>query len=199
MAQPAPSAQEAASGFDFDTRLAEWDVPAKTWLASNEAKLRQRRLKLDGLATGAVVFNPEGKVLVIQRASHDTMPDRWEIPGGAVDQDDPTILHGAARELWEEAGLVATHFRQLATEDEDGPGGDLAVFSNRDGTRWFCRFAFHVDVASCQDIRLDPAEHQAFTWASEEEIREQRVGSRDMPITHKSMQGLILRAFKSRR
>lgn len=197
MAQAAASAPQTA--FGFEPGLAEWNVPAKVWLASNEARLRQRRLKLDNLATGAVVFNPEGKVLVVQRASHDSTPNLWEIPGGAVDQDDPTVLHGAARELWEEAGLVATHFRQLATASEDGSAHDLAVFSNRNGTRWYCRFAFHVDVESCQDVRLDPAEHQAFAWASEEEIREQRIGSRELPITYRSMQALIIQAFKSRR
>ncbi|KAF4508791.1 hypothetical protein G6O67_005127 [Ophiocordyceps sinensis] len=135
-------------------------------------------------------------MLVVQRAGHDSMPHRWEIPGGAVDRDDPTILHGAARELREEAGLVAVRFRQLAAE---GEGEDLAVFSNRNGTRWFCRFAFHVDVESCQDVRLDPAEHQAFVWASEEEVRDQTMDGRDLPITYKSMRALILEAFKSRR
>jgi 8-oxo-dGTP pyrophosphatase MutT (NUDIX family) len=29
------------------------------------------------------------------------MPNKWELPGGAVDDDDPTILHAAARELAE--------------------------------------------------------------------------------------------------
>ena len=36
------------------------------------------------------------------------MSNRWEVPGGAVDLEDETILHGVAREAWEESGLKVT-------------------------------------------------------------------------------------------
>lgn len=106
----------SALDFEVDASVGEWNVSAEDWLAANAARLRARQLQLDGLATGAVVFNPEGKVFVLRRASHDSMPNRGEVPGGAVDAEDPTILHGAARELMEEAGLEATRFRRLATQ-----------------------------------------------------------------------------------
>ncbi|KAK3948196.1 hypothetical protein QBC32DRAFT_352255, partial [Pseudoneurospora amorphoporcata] len=68
-------------------------------------------IKPQGLAGGALVFSksaPDGldRILLLQRAPHDSMPLRWEIPGGAIDPQDESFLHGVAREMWEEAGLV---------------------------------------------------------------------------------------------
>ncbi|KXJ87938.1 hypothetical protein Micbo1qcDRAFT_215248 [Microdochium bolleyi] len=51
---------------------------------------------------------PPPRVLLVQRAPHDSMPLKWEVPGGGCDEDDPSILHSCARELLEEAGLRAT-------------------------------------------------------------------------------------------
>jgi 8-oxo-dGTP pyrophosphatase MutT (NUDIX family) len=198
MAQPVPSQERLAPPptfhFEVDGGLTEWNVPAKEWLTRNRENIRERQLKLDGLATGNIVFNPEGRVLIIQRASNDSMPNRWEIPGGAVDDEDPTILYGAAREMWEESGLVAKRFSHLVTEGPEGR--DLQVFPNSKETRWFCRFTFDVEVESYSYVRLDPTEHQDFAWASEEEIRAQKIGNRELPITNKAMLSLILESFR---
>ncbi|UKZ54327.1 hypothetical protein TrVGV298_008135 [Trichoderma virens] len=159
-------------------------------------KLEERQINLDKLATGCIVFNPEGKVLLIQRASHDSLPNRWEIPGGAVENDDSTILYGAAREMWEESGLVAKRFVRLVTE---GPGGrDLQVFPNSTKTLWLCRFSFDIEVQSTSHVKLDPAEHQDFVWASEDEIRVQKIGDRDISITNNAMRSVILESFRLR-
>ncbi|KKP06721.1 hypothetical protein THAR02_01210 [Trichoderma harzianum] len=182
--------------FDVDDSLEEWCVPVQQWLDTHKVKLEERQVKLDRLATGCVVVNPEGKVLLIQRASHDSMPNRWEIPGGAADDDDPTILHGAARELWEETKLVAKRFVRPVTE---GPGErDLHVFPNSTKTLWLCRFSFEVEVESVSQVTLDAAEHQDFVWASEDEVRAQKIGDRDIPITHESMTSVILESFRLR-
>ena len=200
MTQPEPAQAHLgrpAFNFEVDDGLAEWTVPGKEWLATNGEKLLSRHLKLDGVATGNLIFNSEGKILVIQSASHDSMPNRWEVPGGAVDDEDPSILHGAAREMWEESGLIAKRFNRLVTE---GPGGrDLQVFPNSKETRWFCRFSFDVDVESTWNVQLDPTEHQDFVWASEDEIREQKIGDRDLPITNMAMASLILESFRLRK
>ncbi|KAK0724155.1 NUDIX hydrolase domain-like protein [Lasiosphaeris hirsuta] len=183
--------------FTIDPSLAEWAVPSAVWLSTNQARLTALGHKLSGLASGVVVFDAAGRVLVMQRASTDSMPDRWEVPGGGVDATDASVVAGAARELWEEAGLVATRFRGLVTE---GPGGrELQVFPNRNRTRWYCRFAFVADVESCDAVALDPNEHQAYAWATEGEIREERVGGRETPITVPEMKLLILEAFRLRK
>ncbi|RFU81500.1 nudix domain, partial [Trichoderma arundinaceum] len=97
--------------FAFDESLVEWTVAKKEWL-------RIHGKHFNGVATAAFVFDAQGRVLLVQRAAHDSMPNLWETPGGAVDAGDPTILHGCARELREEVGLVARRMKRLVTEGE---------------------------------------------------------------------------------
>jgi 8-oxo-dGTP pyrophosphatase MutT (NUDIX family) len=89
------------------------------------------------LATGVLVFDTttasQPRVLLLQRAAHDSNPNKWEPPGGACDDEDASILHGAARELWEETGLQAKKFV--------GAVGEPYVFSLRSG-RVVSRFYF---------------------------------------------------------
>ncbi|KAJ1323654.1 8-oxo-dGTP diphosphatase [Microdochium nivale] len=86
-----------------------------------------------GIGVGAIVFDrsfpspssssssssdapqpPPPRVLLVQRAPHDSMPLKWEIPGGGSDDDDPSVLYACARELQEESGLRATRVGPLA-------------------------------------------------------------------------------------
>lgn len=175
--------------FDFDQSLVPWNMPAREWLTNNDKHWT-------GLATACLVFNQEGRILLVQRASHDSMPDRWEVPGGAADEDDPTILHAAARELWEEAGLLAKRFTHLVPGGPNGEAG--AVFTNRTGLIFFCRFGFNVEVESVEHVRLDPNEHQDYLWATEDEVEQEKVGARDIPMTHPLAKKLLLEGFRLR-
>lgn len=203
--------------FTFDPSLAPWNVTLEQWLRDHDPEGH-----LYGVATGVVVFkdhdvngNKERKVLLVQRASTDSMPDLWEIPGGAADVEDETILHAAARELWEESGLEAGRLVSFIPEVsgwEDG-GADIAfdvdkgtgealsgmLFRNRTRTRKYCRFAFvgEVDWRTAA-IVLDPNEHQDFVWASEEEVRSGRVGEKEIPFTVEGVKVLLLKAFALR-
>jgi 8-oxo-dGTP pyrophosphatase MutT (NUDIX family) len=72
-------------------------VPCETYLSNHSSE----KFKYKFIATGALVFNastPE-RILLIQRAAHDSMPSRREIPGGGCDKEDASILHGVAQEL----------------------------------------------------------------------------------------------------
>ena len=185
-------ATSALTNFTLDDSLSSWNIPAREWLVKHG-----KENEWDGLATAAVVFNSEGKILLLQRASTDSMPDKWELPGGAVDDDDPTILHGAARELAEESVLVATHFNHIVTE---GPNHDLGhAFPNSTKTKVWCRFTFQAEVESCDSVKLDPREHQDFAWVSEAEVQERKMGARDLAITRESVAALIVEAFRMRR
>ncbi|EME45931.1 hypothetical protein DOTSEDRAFT_86622 [Dothistroma septosporum NZE10] len=161
-----------------------------------QTAIENQSRKLDGLATACAVFDPHDRILVIQRAAHDSMPNRWELPGGAVDDGDQSILHGAARELLEESGLIAKHLSCGISEGpEHAPG---SVFHNRTGTSSWCRFCFNVEVDDCTAVKLDPNEHQDFAWASRDEICSQRKGDRPLPITTDSVVAIILEAFRLR-
>jgi 8-oxo-dGTP pyrophosphatase MutT (NUDIX family) len=125
------------------------------------------------------------------------MPNKWEIPGGAVDPEDETLLRGAARELWEEAGLVATRFTTFVFGHPTSEVGN--IFTNRDGTRRYCRVVFMAEVDGWEEVKLDPAEHQDYAWATEEEVAAQKVGERSIPITHESVHATLMEAFRLRR
>ncbi|KIW31009.1 uncharacterized protein PV07_02694 [Cladophialophora immunda] len=139
------------------------------------------------------------RVLLIQRAAHDSAPLRWEVPGGASDLEDASILHSVARELWEEAGLVATAIGPLV--------GQGHVFLTRSGKR-VCKFEFLVEVeggdafpAGPAQVRLDPNEHVDYVWATEQECRDGRTNVENVELSFTTWQqkATLLEAFKVRK
>ncbi|KAL9033621.1 MAG: hypothetical protein Q9214_007426, partial [Letrouitia sp. 1 TL-2023] len=94
------------------------------------------------------------------------MPNRWEVPGGACDDDDESIMHGMARELWEEVGLKVTYIELLL--------GGPHFFTSRSGKK-ICKFIFVAQVEKGAEgqlsVKLDPEEHQRFVWASQDEVK----------------------------
>ncbi|OJJ97795.1 hypothetical protein ASPACDRAFT_1889729 [Aspergillus aculeatus ATCC 16872] len=135
----------------------------------------------------------EQRILLLRRAPTDSYPGRWEAPGGSCDATDASILAGAAREVYEETGLRVSRFRALV-------GVDAWEVVRADGVRKVVKFTFLVDVddtppterlggdrvqrgeldggvegdgggGGLGGIRLEPAEHDAFVWATEEEVR----------------------------
>ncbi|KAK8137965.1 hypothetical protein PG984_001345 [Apiospora sp. TS-2023a] len=121
---------------------------------------------------------PVPRVLLVQRAPTDTASGIWEVPGGTCDETDPSLIAAVARELREETGLVARAALGLA-------GIDWAGRLNK--------VTFLMDVEEPQQtegghpsssqslslwnglVKLDPAEHSAFVWATEEEVRQNLV------------------------
>ncbi len=47
-----------AHSFTFDDSLEPWNFNLKDWMAADDSKV-------DGIATATIVFNPEGKVLLV--------------------------------------------------------------------------------------------------------------------------------------
>ncbi|KAG0648460.1 Nucleoside diphosphate-linked moiety X motif 17 [Hyphodiscus hymeniophilus] len=146
--------------FTVPASLSALNVPMATFLQTHPS--------YDVLASGAFVFDSSNRILLLQRASHDTLPNLWETPGGAVDASDSTILDGVARELWEEAGLVVKAFREQV-----GVGREFRTA--RKGLVVF-KVEIWVEVESAEHVTLDPDEHQRFVWAMEEECKRGRVG-----------------------
>ncbi|KAG6035150.1 hypothetical protein E4U41_006238 [Claviceps citrina] len=122
------------------------------------------------------------RVLLVQRAAHDSSPLRWELPGGAVDADDPTVLHGLAREVAEETGLRVRHVRRVVPV----PGTQThQVFWNSARSKLIGRFVFEVEIETAATggrgvadggpppvVVLDEREHRDFVWATEGEVRD---------------------------
>ncbi|KAH6603643.1 hypothetical protein Trco_008418 [Trichoderma cornu-damae] len=177
--------------FEFDESLIEWTAAKADWLQIHGKHFT-------GVATAAFVFDRQNRVLLVQRAAHDSMPNLWETPGGAVDAGDPSILHGCARELKEEVGLVARRMKRLVTE---GKGRERwSVFTNRTGTEVFCSFAFEAEVEEGGEVVLDPEEHQRWTWAGEEEVRRGVTdGGLRIPLSALLVRNRLMEAFRLRR
>ena len=99
-------------------------------------------------------------------------------------------MHGLARELWEEAGLKATHVERSL--------GDPHFFTARSGKK-ICRFVFVVQAERGAEgelnVRLDPEEHQRFVWASQDEVKAKKVGDVELKFTTQDLENAVLQSF----
>ncbi|EUC44314.1 hypothetical protein COCMIDRAFT_6384 [Bipolaris oryzae ATCC 44560] len=170
---------------EYSADLQEFAISAPEYLSQHTQH--------DVLVTGAVVFDKDGKILLVQRAADEkAFPDFWEIPGGKVEDDDETILHAAARELKEETGLRAIRvLRKVAqfTFGDEKPG--------RPTTRWL-KLIFEMEVDHADAVVLDPVEHQRFVFASEEEVVNDRAGEMVFKYINATNKAVKLEAFKGR-
>lgn len=173
--------------FKYDDSVADFAVSKAVYLDAHPGAA------FSLIATAALVLDSslsEPRVLLLQRAAGDSNPGKWEPPGGAVDDEDSSILHAAARELWEEAGLEASHV--------GGPVGEPQFFFRSNGDQ-ICRFTFAVHVSSdngsIPNVKLDPKEHQAHVWASEAEVKAGRTGDVQLEFTRAYVKDTVLSAF----
>ncbi|GAP88820.1 putative nudix domain protein [Rosellinia necatrix] len=176
-----PSPDSAPTLFTFDSSVAAFQVPLGAYLKATPP--------LQGVCVGAFVFDNAGRLLVVQRAPHDSYPLRWEVPGGTIDAEDESILHGLARELWEETGLRA---RRVL-----GPVGRGYTFLTR-RPLCVCKYSFLVDVEA-HDVTLDPNEHAAALWVTEQEATAGRCGDVELAYTSENQENAIRESFKTRR
>jgi ADP-ribose pyrophosphatase YjhB (NUDIX family) len=174
--------------------------PALQEYAVNDRDYLKQHSEYDVLCTGVVVFDKDGKLLLVQRAADEkAFPNLWvsnlevpnrsntnwtrmptnstygsddsqEIPGGKVDDTDETLLHAAVRELKEETGLTATRVRRKVAELTFGDG--------RPGKKpitWL-KLIFEMEVKDT-NVTLDPVEHQQYLFASGDEVANDLVGN----------------------
>ncbi|KAI8960378.1 NUDIX hydrolase domain-like protein [Daldinia sp. FL1419] len=168
----------APAPFTSPDSLVAFKLPLKAYLQKNP--------QFNSVAVAAFVFNDEGKLLVVQRAAHDSFPLLWEVPGGACDYEDESLLHAVARELWEESGLRAKSIVAAV-----GEGISIPYRGNR--LMFKCSFLTEVEH---YDVKLDPNEHQAFLWVTEEEARAGKCGDVEFKYTTKEQQCIVYEAFK---
>jgi 8-oxo-dGTP diphosphatase len=91
----------------------------------------------------------DGRVLLVRRAAWDTLPGRWELPGGKVDRGEDVAV-ALAREIEEETGLMLAERSLLSTRELVSPRGR----SVRE----------HVYLASAIGTVMLSHEHDAFAW-----------------------------------
>ncbi|RMZ86535.1 hypothetical protein DV736_g6239, partial [Chaetothyriales sp. CBS 134916] len=203
MMDPQSKAPENDLKFAFSTGVSVecFAVPADTYI-KNHPIITQDGIAVPLVGVSAYVIDAgtvhqqSPRMLLIQRAASDSLPNRWEVPGGACDAEDPSILYSCARELWEEAGLAATEIGLRV--------GEPLIFLTRSG-RLICKIGFLVKTARATRnqgeegqlrVKIDPKEHQNNVWASEEEVRSERMGDLELTFTSRDQKQTILQAFE---
>jgi 8-oxo-dGTP pyrophosphatase MutT (NUDIX family) len=174
--------------FDYHSSVAEFAISKRSYLTARPGASFSYIAASTLVVDTRIASNP--RVLLLQRAANDEDPNKWEPPGGACDNDDESILHAAARELWEEAGLQAARI--------GGPVGDPYFFTLSDGKK-VCQFNFAVhvrtDSGASSVVRLNPEEHQRFVWTTEDEVKARKVDSIDLEFTREEVERTVLLAF----
>ena len=74
------------------------------------------------VVAGLIVQN--GKLLVCQRTRHQTMPLKWEFPGGKIEEGEQP-RDALRRELDEELGIQATIGDEIARIQHEYPNGGM--------------------------------------------------------------------------
>lgn len=169
--------------------------PSLTPYLSPPSTLTNLPTHIDAFIASTFVFS-SARLLLIQRSATDGWPLMWEIPGGGVDPTDPSVLHAAARELAEEAGLTLTSF--LSCVDDYGAGKPPHIWRDdnpKKGWMW-CRLSFVVEVESSETVTLDEREHQDYVWATEEEVRAGRASGRELKFVSPEMKEILLAGFR---
>jgi len=72
----------------------------------------------------AALIAKEGKLLVCQRTRHQTMPLKWEFPGGKIEAKEQP-RDALRRELEEELGILATVGDEVARIQHEYPNGAM--------------------------------------------------------------------------
>ena len=72
----------------------------------------------------AALIVQAGKLLVCQRTRHQTMPLKWEFPGGKIEEGEQP-RDALRRELDEELGIEATIGDELARIQHEYPNGGM--------------------------------------------------------------------------
>ena len=77
-------------------------------------------------AVGAVALDDDGRVVLVQQYRHPIGARLWELPAGLIDVAGENLVDAAARELAEEADLVAERW-QLLVDVHPTPGASNEV------------------------------------------------------------------------
>ncbi|KAI3333810.1 NUDIX hydrolase domain-like protein [Ustulina deusta] len=116
-------------------------------------------LKFDKLVVGAAILRNEAEVLLLKRrADEKHYPNVYEIPGGKVEHDDPTIQDAITREVLEESNLsvkdVSRPLSVITYTTESGAG-----------TRNVIQLSYVITVQDTQ-FQVNPEEHSTGIWAN---------------------------------
>lgn len=105
---------------------------AKTAVASDEVRMpdgsvARRDYQVHPGSVCVLALDDAGRVLVLSQYRHPVRRRLWELPAGLLDVVGENPLHGAQRELYEEAHVKAEEWRVLADFYASPGGSDEAT------------------------------------------------------------------------
>lgn len=107
-----------------------WDMVAEdVYLggAGEESAVVRREFVRHPGAVAVIALDDDGRVLLLRQYRHPVRRELWEPPAGLLDVDGEDALDAAARELAEEADLVAQRWDVLVDFFTSPGGNDEAV------------------------------------------------------------------------
>jgi len=132
------------------------------------------------VVVGGVIFNKEGKVLILQRSKdEDIFPGIWELPSGKREFFEDS-QSGLTREIKEETGLskikiiMPFYVFEYKVEKQE---------EIRDTTQ----INFLVKLLEDEEVKLSK-EHQNFAWISKDEVEKYKLSE--------AIKNVILKAFE---
>lgn len=102
-----------------------WDVRSDTFVYNGEQIVRDYVAHTGAVAI--VAIDDDERVLLIQQYRHPIRHRDWEIPAGLLDIAGEPPADTAARELAEEADLVAAHWQSLVSVFSTPGGSDEVI------------------------------------------------------------------------
>lgn len=91
-----------------------WDVVSGSFQLNEDGDALTRDYIDHPGAVAVLPMNDDGEILLIKQYRHPVGMALWEIPAGLLDVEGEDFVAGAARELAEEADLVAAEWNVLA-------------------------------------------------------------------------------------
>ncbi|MHA7176004.1 NUDIX domain-containing protein [Arthrobacter sp. Sr24] len=134
-----------------------WDIVSDTFSLTPEAAPITRDYMAHPGAVAVVVLNEENQVLLLNQYRHPVQMNLWEIPAGLLDVEGENFVVGAARELAEEADLVAAQWHVL-TDYFTSPG------SSSEAIRIYLARGLSEVPEEERHVRTDEEAEITFAW-----------------------------------
>ncbi|WP_343320034.1 NUDIX hydrolase [Arthrobacter sp. TMP15] len=139
-----------------------WNVVSDTFsLSADSAPLTRDYIDHPG-AVAVVVLNEQNQVLLLRQYRHPVHMNLWEIPAGLLDIEGEDFVVGAARELAEEADLVAGQWHVL-TDFFNSPG------SSSEAIRIYLARQITEVPEDLRHVRTEEEAEIKFAWVDLEE------------------------------
>lgn len=119
----------------------------------------------------AAVIVHNKKNLCVKRgpAKHDYISEKWEFPGGKVEENE-TNIDAIIREIKEELNMDIQVDTFFTTVNHDYPDFKLTM---------------HTFLCSCDSRELTLTEHIDFKWLNKSELKDLDWAAADIPIVEK--------------